>query len=196
MKLGRIILVVAGLLMPAGIAYADMMPLDTLTSGIVWACSDSIEEVEEPAAPANLSSFPSMFDWDLHGVFRPAIRIDVSEPPESRPVIILREKEGSFTLCLYAMMSLGLIDSVPWTRKWMFRAMPRWYRNGCPGVYRPCLAISVMMRHPEPTAHWDRPPDPVQDTQARHRPETTVLLWQESQFTLPVLAARGPPLTS
>jgi hypothetical protein len=194
MKLGRIILVVAGLLMPAGIAYADMMPLDTLTSGIVWACSDSIEEVEEPAAPASLSSFsPSMFDWDLHGVFRPAIRIDVSEPPESLPVIILREKEGSFTLCLYAMMSLGLIDSVPWTRKWMFRAMPRWYRNGCPGVYRPCLAISVMMRHPEPTAHWDRPPDPPQDQPTQDRYETTLPLWRPSQCTPAVVAPRGPP---
>jgi hypothetical protein len=194
MKLGRIILVAMGLLMPAGIAYADMMPLDTLTSGIVWACSDSIEEVEEPAAPANLSSFsPGMFDWDLHGVFRPAIRIDVSEPPESLPVIILREKEGSFTLCLYAMMSLGLIDSVPLTRKWVVRTLPHWYWHGCPGVYRPCLAISVMMRHPEPTAHWDRPPDPPQEPQAHNLSETTVPLWRESQFTLPVLAARGPP---
>lgn len=199
MKLGRIILVATGLLMPAGIARADMMPLDALHGTVVWARSDSIEEVEEPteptepANPANLSSFPSLFDWDLRGVFRPVIRIDVSEPPQSQPVHLLAEKEGSLTLCLYAMMSLGLIDSVPWTRKWMVRTLPRWYWHGCTGVYRPCLAISVMLRHPEPTAHWDPPSDPTQDEQTCLQPETTVPLWRKSQFTLPVLAARGPP---
>lgn len=89
MKLGRIILVATGLLTPAGFAYADMMPLDALHGTVVWACCDSIEEVEEPteptepANPANLSSFPSVFGWNLHGVFRPVIRIDVPEPPES-----------------------------------------------------------------------------------------------------------------
>ncbi|HSW01760.1 MAG TPA: hypothetical protein VLI39_16445 [Sedimentisphaerales bacterium] len=199
MKLGRIILVATGLLMPAGVARADMMPLDALHGTVVWAYSDSIEEVEEPTEPtnpANLYSFPSIFDWDLHGVFRPVIRIDVSEPPESPQVLILGEKEGSFTLCLYAIMSLGLIDPVPWTRKWVVRTLPRWYWNGCPGVYRPCLAISVMLRHPEPTAHWDPPPEQPQDAQTCRQPETTVPLWRKSQFTLPVLAARGPPQTS
>lgn len=202
MKLGRIILVATGLLMPAGVAHADMMPLDALHGTVVWACSDSIEEVEEPAEAtertnlASLSSSPSLFDWNLRGVLWPAVRIDVSEPVQSQPVLVLAEKEGSFTLCLYAMMSLGLIDSIPWTRKWVARALPRWYWNGCPGVYRLCLAISVMLRHPEPTAHWDPPPEQPQDAQTCRQPETTVPLWRKSQFTLPVLAARGPPACS
>lgn len=199
MKLGRIILVATGLLMPAGVAHADMMPLDALHGTVVWACSDSIEEVEEPAEPtertnlASLSSSPTLFDWNLRGVLWPAVRIDVSEPPESPPVRILTEKEGSFTLCLYAMMSLGLIDSVPWTRKWVVRTLPRWYWNGCPGVYRPCLAISVMLRHPEPTAHWDPPAEPTQDQPTQDRYETTLLLWRPSQCTPAVVAPRGPP---
>ena len=200
MKLGRIILVATGLLMPAGVAHADMMPLAPLHGTVVWACCDSIEEVEEPteptepANPANLSSFPSIFDWGLHGVlFRPVIRIDVSERPESPPVVVLAEKEGGFTLCLYAMISLGLIDSVPWTRKWMVRTLPRWYWNGCPGVYRPSLAISVMLSHPEPTAHWNPPADPLQDQPTQDRYETTFLLWRPSQCTPAVVAPRGPP---
>jgi|GEM_PF-1657692 len=196
MKLGRIILVATGLLMPAGVARADMMPLDALHSTVVWASCDSIEEVEEPTEPtnpANLYSFPSIFDWDLHGVFRPVIRIDVSEPPQSQPVHLLAEKEGSLTLCLYAMMSLGLIDSVPWTRKWVVRTLPRWYSSGCPGVHRPCLAISVMLRHPEPTAHWDPPPEQPEDQPTQERYELSHLLWRPSQCTPAVVAPRGPP---
>lgn len=198
MRPWRVIILALGLLMPAAIGHADMVQADLLGREIPLVSCDSDEAAERPADPTGLPSFHRFTDLDpdLHTIRRSGLRIDTSDLAEPQPLQVLTEKDDSLTLCLSALMSLGLCNSIPWTRKWVVRPLPRWYWSGCPGVYRPCLAISVILLHPEPTAPWDPPADPPQDAQAHSLSETTVPLWQESQSTLPVLTARGPPACS
>jgi hypothetical protein len=194
MTLGRIILL--GVLMPAVIGHADMVQQDLPDRGIPLASCDSDEAVEPPVNSANLSYSYSLVDLDLHTLRPLGLPIDTSQLPESPRLQVLTEKEDSLTLCLSALISLGLCNTVPWTYKWAVRGLPQYCWSGCPGMYRPCLAISVVLLHPEPMAPLDPLADPSQDAQAHNLLETTVPLWQESQSTLRVLAARGPPLIS
>jgi hypothetical protein len=120
-----------------------------------------------------------------------------SEPSvETQAGPALAEGQGSFGLCLYALLGLGLCRSAPLVRKLSFGCIPDWYHHGGPfqighsHVIGPdclCSATVVCFIQPDCTADGLSP---------QYYWGTIASLLQKSQFSPTALASRGPPSMS
>lgn len=121
---------------------------------------------------------------------------DQAEPADDTPQpLVLRDRQDSMTLCLYALMGFALCKSAPWVKRFSFGTLPEWYHDGGPVQVGHSLAISPNCI---PTAAFCfvQPEAPLEDIQPDYRQETVVCLWRISQFTPTQLAARAPPRMS
>jgi len=106
---------------------------------------------------------------------------------------ILVDKQDSRSLCLCALLGLGLCKSPCWLKKVSLGGVPAWYHDGGPfqvGHSRTvspdclCHALVYCLVQPDCATEGRLLPHP-------HQP--VVVLWRASQFTPAVLASRGPP---
>jgi len=125
----------------------------------------------------------------------PTANGDVVPTGETPPVQILTEGQNSFSLCLYALLSLGLCKSVPLVKKFSFGYVPQWYHDGGPAQIGHSLAISPDCLSSAP-ACFVQPESPAEEHIPRYFFATVVSLWRNSQFTPAVLASRAPPRMS
>jgi hypothetical protein len=117
-----------------------------------------------------------------------------ASPPQ--PVVILSDEQDSLTLCLYALFSLGLYKSAPWVKRLSFGIIPSWYHDGGPFQIGHSLAISPDCLIPQAVCCSTQPDwVPKRLMPQYHRGILSPLL-RKSQFTLTILAARGPPRMS
>jgi hypothetical protein len=125
----------------------------------------------------------------------PAANGDAGQVREAQDVPVLTDGQNSFSLCLYALLGLGLCKSVPLVRKVSFGYIPQWYHDGGPVQVGHSFAISPDCLCPAP-ACFVQPDGPAENLIPRYHFSAVVSRWRDSQFTPAVLASRAPPSSS
>ena len=122
----------------------------------------------------------------------PAVHGDAGQIRETRNVPILTDGQNSFSLCLYALLGLGLCKSVPLVRKVSFGYIPQWYHDGGPVQVGHSFAISPDCLCSAPVC-FVQPDGPAENPIPRYDFPTVVSRWRNSQLTPAVFASRAPP---
>ncbi len=184
----------------ASVVHADMMPISPPEGGARWTqCACVQTALGQPSDSQGSTTFRSTIGWDLLPVgFSPDVNRLAGDVAPEKPAQILMDRQDSLTLCLYALLGLGLCRSAPLIKKFHLGCIPDWYHSGGPSqighsfVLSPdchITALAFCFIQPEPTAA-------TQDLLPQRRRGIVVSLWRQSQFTLSVLASRGPPSLS
>jgi len=189
--------VVLGVLALGATVRADMMPLSPSDAGYqqplrAWAAAD--QPGMNPSGPFDC---PGITDLSLPPVTSlPRAGSDIGETCERQPVQILTEGQDSFSLCLCALLSLGVCKSVPLVKKFSFGYIPQWYHDGGPAQVGHSLAISPDCLCSAPVCCFVQPDRIAENPIPRYHFPTVVALWRNSQFTPAALASRAPPFHS
>ena len=175
---------------------ADMTPVSRLDAGrqqLPHVCSRTDLRYTNLSS---LSNFPSVADSDSWSVeFLPEANADVRQTSDMQNPQILTDGTRSFSLCLYALIGLGLCRTAPWVKKLSFGFIPEWYHNGGPFQIGHSFAVSPESLCPVPVCCFIQPVCTVEDSLPQYRLRTVVSLWRKSQFTPVVIGPRGPPLS-
>ncbi len=182
-----------GLLVTTGV-YADMTPVSQSDAKRVQssnACRLAELQYTNLSSPYNP---PSVTELDLWSVeFLPEANADVSQTSEIQHPLSLTNGQGSFNLCLSALIGLGLCSSTHWVKRLSFGFVPEWYHNGGPFQIGHSFAITPESLCPVPVYCFIQLVCMVEDSLPQYRLRTVVSLWRKSQFTPSVLVPRGPP---
>lgn len=118
-----------------------------------------------------------------------------SNPGGTQSTGVFSDDQGSFSLCLYALLGLGLCRSAPLVRKLSLGGVPDWYHHGGPlqighshAVGPDCLCQAAIC--------FIQPERITQDCLPEYYRGTIASLLRKSQFTPTTLASRGPPCMS
>jgi hypothetical protein len=173
---------------------ADMSPVSRLDAGrrqLLHVCGRTDLQYANLSSP---SIFPSIADSDSWSVdFLPEANADIGQDSDMQKPQILTDETGSFSLCLYALLGLGLCRTAPWVKKLSFDFVPEWYHNGGPFQIGHSYAVAPESLCPVPACCFIQPVFTVEDSTPQYRLGTVTSLWRKSQFTPTVLASRGPP---
>jgi hypothetical protein len=197
---GKITIVLFGALSLCAAVHADMVPLSSGSPGCQQSPRASIPA--DPQLPgsfgpyAGFTGFPDL--GTLPAGFPTQPQAEAGPGSATKPARILTDRQNSVSLCLYALLSVGLCRSAPLVRKFHFGGIPDWYHSGGPYQIGHSFVISPDCILSAPT-HCFIQPDSTAGTE-RDLPECpqgiVISLWRESQFTSIVLASRGPPYMS
>ena len=190
----RLIQGIIGTLFFAGVVRADMVSdyqLDAERQQDLSVCGQS--EVQ----PANLYSLydsPIFGDFDLGTIqLQPEIDGDIEQPAQAPYTIELSGGTSSVNLCLYALMSLGLSSAPHWIKRLSLGHLPEWYHDGGPFQIGHSFATTPESLCALQVCYLVPPDETAEDSIPQHRQRTVISLWRKSQFTLDVIASRGPP---
>lgn len=186
----NIITAVMAVLFTGGVVSADVMPLSGFDSR--WQPRESCQD--RPSGCCDLFLPDDVADSDslaVGSLFSTQANLEQASDPQ--PVCVLTDGHDSLSLCLCALLSLGLCRSAPWVKKLSFGFIPEWYHEGAPlqighrVVIAPdCLCSTV--------ACFVQAEDTRQDLTPQYRRGTIEPLWRRSQFIPTALASRGPPI--
>ena len=191
----RTILVLFVVMVCTASVYADMMPVPTV----------STERGKSPDVPrgrtdlhyADLSgtfSYPNIPNLDLWPVaLLPGPTADTGQTSELQNLRSFTDGPGSFALCLYALIGLGLCQAAPWVKKLSFEFIPEWYHDGGPFQIGHSHAVTPETLYPTPACSFVQPACLVESHIPQYSQRTIMSLWRKSQFTPDVIASRGPP---
>ena len=192
----RLIPGLIGALFFVGVLRADMAAqskLETELQQPLRVCGRT--EVQH----TNLSSLydsPIVVDLDFGIVqFLPEAGADVGQTSQIRHTITLTGGPSSFSLCLYALLSLGLYGAPHCIKRLYFGHIPQWYHDGGPFQIGHSFAVSPESLYPVPVYCFVQPVWTVERLMPQHRLRAVVSLWRKSQFTPCVIASRAPPIT-
>jgi hypothetical protein len=193
-KVKRILIVFFAVLVSTVSVYADMMPVPIANSGRgqlpYIPCSRTDLLYADSSGPFN---YPSVADLDLWPVgLLPEPTADSGQTSEIQNLRSFTDGPGSFALCLYALIGLGLCKSAPWVKKLSFEFIPEWYHDGGPFQIGHSHAVTPETLYPTPACCFVQPVCMVESL-IPHSLGTIVSLWRKSQFTSSVIAPRGPP---
>ena len=179
----------------AGLVRADMMSAASLEAVAQSACGvaprcDSLRAI--PSEPS--LALPGSNAWCSYCLDLPAV---TTAEPVSEGLIpqALVDRSNSFDLCLYALVSLGVLRSGHWVRRPSLGIFPEWYQGvalelvGCGYAVGPD-ALSAA------GASFIQPERRIDPTPPKQRRGTIVCLWRGSMYTPAVLAGRAPPRLS
>ena len=118
---------------------------------------------------------------------------DVGQTSQTPYAMELTGRPDSSSLCLYALMGLGLCSAPHWVRRLSLGSIPEWYHESGPfqighshaAMPESLCSLQVCFLVP--------PDDRADHLIPQYRLRTILSLWRKSQFTLAVLAPRGPP---
>ena len=201
--------VIGGLLITA-VGYADLSPRlasRDAEAGMVPTPQPGTGRGPSPVvgSPSSLlfTNSPSLFN--SHSVadlasgpfqFLPEKNPAASQASESQHPQALTEGTSSLSLCLSALMGLGLCGSVHWVKRLHFGAIPEWYHDGGPFQIGHTHAVMPNSLFAAPVCCFIQPVCQVEDALPLYRLGTIISLWRKSQFTPAVVASRAPPLRS
>lgn len=115
------------------------------------------------------------------------------EPPEEGPRLhVLAEQQNSASLCLYALLGLGLCKAAPCVKKWSWGGLPEWYHEGGPFQIGHSVAVAPDCLCPTLVCHFLPPPDLGMERASNYE-WGLARLWPKSQYLPTVCAPRGPP---
>jgi hypothetical protein len=178
----------------AGTLYADMTPICSLDIG-TQPVVDAYSETNPPDADlSGLCGVSSIDNLGLGPVTRlPEAQVDCGSAAGPEATTVLANDQGSLSLCLYALLGLGLCRSAPWVKKLSFTCVPEWYHDGGPfqighsHIIAPnclCSALVCCFMQPQSVA---------EDSMLQSDQAAILGLWRTFQFTPRVLGSRGPP---
>ena len=192
----RIVVMVLTVGLAAATVRADMMPVCSSDIGPQPVTRASSPAGPLHANPLSLYGTPSIADLGIGPITcLPDVQPNLGLSTETRPVSVLGDDQGSFGLCLYALLGLGLCRSAPLMRKLSFGSIPDWYHHGGPfqvghsHAIGPdlCWAAVVCFVQPDCTRH---------DFLPQYYWGTIAPLWRKSLFSPNTLPSRGPPSMS
>jgi hypothetical protein len=175
---------------------ADMIPVSNRDFGRRQAtCASGRTDL----AYANLSSqshCPTVADPRLWSVqLLPKANASMGQASQIQQPQITTDGAGNLSLCLYALIGLGLCRSAPYVKKLSFGCVPEWFHDGGPFQIGHSFAVSPESLCPAPACCFIQPVCTEQPLISQYSLGTIVSLWRKSQFALSVLASRGPPLS-
>lgn len=175
--------------------YADMMPIHTTNAERgqlpYIPCGQTDLQCPDLSSPFNYSSVTDLDLWPAD--LSPEPTADTAQTSEAQNLRSLTDGPGSFALCLYALIGLGLCQAAPWVKKLSFEFIPEWYHDGGPFQIGHSHAVTPETLYPTPAYCFIQPACMVESHIPQYSLRTIVYLWRESQFTPDVIAARGPP---
>ena len=191
---GWLILVFIGMLVFASSACADMVPVSKLKvepQPSQHVCGYA--EVQHSVF-FSLNDFPTLVDLDLGTIrFQPEAGLDIDQPSQVPHTMNLTGGPGSVSLCLYALMGLGLCSASNWIRRLSLGHIPDWYHNGGPFQIGHSFVVSPETLCPVPVYCFVQPDETEEHLIPQYRLRTIVSSWRKSQFTPETIASRGPP---
>ena len=194
----RTILVLFVVLLCTDFVYADMMSVPTMST----ECGQSsyVPRYRTDLYYADSSSlfkYPNIANLDLGPVeLLPEPTADTVQTSELQNMRSFTDGPGSFALCLYALIGLGLCQAAPWVKKLSFEFIPEWYHDGGPFQIGHSFAVTPETLYPMPACCFVQPACMVESHIPQYSQRTIVSLWRKSQFTPDVIASRGPPVLS
>jgi len=188
--------VIAGLLISAA-AYADMVPASAPDAGrgpSPRVCSRTCTKCDDCPWACNCPN-SAVLDLPSAG-FLPKVNADAGQTSFIQYPPSLTDGASSFSLCLYALMGLGLVRSAPYVKKLSFGFLPEWYHNGGPCQIGHSHAIGPDVLCAAPVLCFVQPDCMAEDISPQYYKGIIASLLRRSLFTPNVLASRGPPLLS
>ena len=172
---------------------ADMVPIDAGTE-VRQAAHVCSEVSAQPAVSAGLFDYQSLTDFKPEPIeFSAEAGSDLGQRSHTRPPQILTDGQSSLSLCLSALIGLGLCSSAHCLKKLHFGFIPEWYHSGGPSQIGHSLAVNPDSICPVPAYCFVQPTHAAEDLIPQYRSGTIVSHWRKSQFTPDVIASRGPP---
>ncbi len=190
------ILIVAASLCAA--VRADMVSLSPGDTVCVLAQQSHLM-TDSPSAdsPGPRGGFPAIADFGLVPIGPlPQRDVETGQAGETKPPQIVTDEQNSVSLCLYALLGLGLCRSAPWVKRLHFSCLPDWYHSNGPYQIGHGYAIapdcrrSVLMPCFVPSGHK------LEDISPRCFPGTIVSFLRRPEVVCWELGSRGPPDTS
>jgi hypothetical protein len=115
-------------------------------------------------------------------------------PGETKPAQITTDRQNSLTLCLYALLSLGLCRSAPLVKKFHVGCIPDWYHSDGPAQIGHSFAISPDCLTSAPVICFIQPDCEAEIVTPQYfRRAIVAALLRHSQFILIAFPSRGPP---
>lgn len=183
---------VFGVLALTATIHADMMSPSSLRAG--YGQSPCIATDHQHTNLCSSFSWPGITLPDLLPVTSLTGSKDAAEQVlQTQPAYILSDGQTSFSLCLYALVGLGLCKSAPFVKKLSFGCIPEWYHNGGPFQIGHSHAVPANNLSITPVCCFIQPDYAAEGLSPQYYTGTVVSLWRKSQFTSTVLAPRGPP---
>jgi hypothetical protein len=177
--------------------YADMMPMPAsdVEQGQLPCISCSQNNLQYPdlSSPFNYTNVTDLGLWPAG--LSPEPTADAGQISEAQNLQSFTDGTGSFALCLYALIGLGLCQAAPWVKKLSFEFIPEWYHDGGPFQIGHSHAVTPETLYPTPAYCFIQPTCMVESFIPQYSLMTIVSLWRKSQFTPDVIASRGPPLS-
>ncbi len=192
----KLIAVFVGGLVVCAAVRADMVPvsqLDIVYRQAEQACSQGDLLRTGLSSPFDGFSTAGSSSWPVE--FLPEAGADLSQSSEMPSPRTLTDGQSSLSLCLSALIGLGLCSSAHCVRKLHFGFIPEWYHNGGPSHIGHSFAVNPDSVCPVPACCFVQPAHTAENIMSQYRSGAIVSLWRESQFTPDVLASRGPPVT-
>jgi len=188
---------VFGVLALTATIHADMMSPSSLHGGYQHsprACVTTDQQYTNLSSPFGC---PSITNLDLPPVKSlPVLKGDAEQARQMQPVQVLSDGQTSFSLCLYALLGLGLCKSAPFVKKLSFGCIPEWYHDGGPFQIGHTHAIGPESLCSAPVACFVQPDCMAEDISPQYYKGIIASLLRSSLFTPTVLAPRGPPAQS
>jgi hypothetical protein len=194
---GKTIAVLVAVLVVTATVDADMVPVPPMDAGyrpLPQTCIPTDPRL--PSSSDSYAGFAGIGDLGslLVGFPPQPNNAEAGQTSETRPAHILTDRQNSLSLCLYALLSVGLCQSVPLVKKLHFGCIPDWYHSGGPYQIGHSFAIAPDCLSPAPVCCFVQPDQPWESSSPQYCQGTVVSLWRRSQFTPTTLAPRGPPL--
>ena len=184
-------------------AYADLADVrtDTLFEPPVNAADQPVCTYSAPEAlhsnSVNFNGYTRIPDlMPEHMPFLMDAEMDATRPSCGHSVHVLAEGQSSLSLCVSALMSLGLCTSIRGAKKLSLGSPPKWYHTGGPFQIGHSMAVDLESVCPVPVCRFVQPAQVVADIALQRHVGTVVSLWRTSQFTPDSIASRGPPILS
>ena len=192
----RLITAMIGAFLMSVAVRADMVPIGRCDTGHRQDSSVCVQSEIPSANRSFLSDSPVLGDFDVRTVqFQPEINAHGERPAQAPPLIELAGGPSSVSLCLYALMSLGLCSAPHWIKKLHLGHLPEWYHDGGPFQIGHSFAATPESLCALQACYFNPPSDTAEDFLPQHRQRTIISLWRKSQFTPEAIASRGPPLS-
>ena len=121
---------------------------------------------------------------------------DVRQSSQTPYAIELTGQPDSSSLCLYALMGLGLCSAPHWIKRLSLGFIPEWYHESGPFQIGHSYAATPESLCSLQVCFLVPPDDRAEHLIPQYRLRTILFLWRKSQFTPTVLVPRGPPLHS
>jgi len=192
-----LIISVIGALIVTASVHADMMPMSSPDIGCGQSPYVLCDQTNfRHTDLSGLFNYPSVTNLDLWSFeFFPEVNADTGQTSELQNLRSFTDGPGSFALCLYALIGLGLCQAAPWVKKLSFEFIPEWYHDGDPFQIGHSYAATMETLYPTPACCFVQPACMVESHIPLYNQRTIVSLWRKSQFTPDVIASRGPPLS-